>query len=82
MRGDEHRTRLLADCLGAVDHQVHDNLLDLPHIGLDKRQTGIKLQPELHVGRDGGLDQVADFLHQLGKVDQGGNEASLTGVGQ
>ena len=61
---DQDRAALRADRLGAVDHQVHDDLLKLSRVGLDSGKIVRQLQPEMHSLRNGGLNQPADFAHQ------------------
>ena len=69
---DGHRAGGIAHGLGAVDHQVHHELLELPGVGFDQRQVVGQRQPHLHVLRNGCGDQRRDLAHLLASSSSAG----------
>src|SRR6266853_626707 len=68
--------------LGAVDDKVHNKLLNLAWVGLDRRQVGIEFKPELDQFRNRGSNQATDFADQLREVNFERYKTALAGVSQ
>ena len=77
-----HPAALGTSGLRGVDHQIHDDLLDLGRVGLNGGQPVVQCQTHLDVLRNRGLDQPQDLPHLLGKVQRLDEEPSAPGVGQ
>jgi hypothetical protein len=84
--GQTHRDRddpaALADGLGRVDNQVHNNLPQLRRIGIDRRDPVREVVLEHHLLADAHQEQVPHFLDQLAQVQGLDDEAAAAAVGQ
>src|SRR5713101_8271096 len=68
--------------LGAVDDKVHNKLLNLARVGLDRGQIGTEFKPELNEFWNRSSNQATDFADQLREVNLEHYKTALAGVGQ
>ena len=69
--------------LGAVDNQVHHDLLDLARIGQEARAVSlVEIQLDLHVGRDRRTDQSASLNDHIRQVQPFQVEPAFARIGQ
>ena len=81
-RAQGDRSRPVAQGLGGVGDQVHDDLLHLAGVGLDRRQVVAQIELQLGLFGDAGLEQVGVLVDQLAEVDAADEQMPLAGVGQ
>ncbi len=82
-RPDHHRARVtLSNGLRAIEDEIHNELLNLPRIGLDGGEARSEVQLDVHHLGDGRAYQRLDFPDQLREVDSLQHKPALTRVGQ
>src|SRR6185295_16567562 len=85
LRPGKNENRSLAvfgNGFGGVDHQIHDQLLELSNVGVYKRERLLKIQAKRDVFWNRTLDERTDFAHEGGHVGRLYEEASLPRVSE
>ncbi len=80
---DHDRPRaIFPDRFGAVNHQIHYDLLHLRCISFNGRQVRRKVEFQFNGFRDGGPDQGRDLPNEVAEIDYPHRELTLAGVGE
>src|SRR5437870_12790391 len=74
--------RVFTDRFRAIDHEIHDNLLDLGGIGFDRREVRREIQFQLDGLGDRRPDELRNLSNQLSQIHRLGDETPLARVGQ
>jgi hypothetical protein len=80
--GDCDLAIAVAERLGGVDHQVHDDLPQLGRVRHDGGKGGVQIEVELGAFADRGLQERHGGLDQGAEFDWLDHKATFAGVGE
>ena len=81
-RRHENGATVVSHGFRSVDHEVHDQLLNLRDVDFDGGEANAKLETKVNRARQRGLEQMSDLADVLGKVDRTDLEKASAGVRQ
>ena len=73
---------MVANRLGSVGNEIHDNLLHLGFINMNGRQGTGKAELQINIFRNRDIDKLHDLLNQFGQIDLLPNNHALAGIGE